>query len=428
MKFQNYWRRVEVAGTVHKVAISAIICDAPARAFLKCVKGHTGFYGCERCCQRGVYLNSKVVFNECDAELRTDDTFKNRNQKDHHLANSPLENIQNFGMVSQFPLDFMQQVCLGVMRRLLLHWIKGSNSCRLSPRERLGISERLNSIRNLTPSEFNRIPRGLDTVERWKANEFRLFLLYTGPYAVSSYVKQKLYDHFMILHVAIRILCSNEMAVGHCEYAKQLLHSFVSAMTMNYGPDSVVYNIHNLIHTADDVKFMSAPLQDFSCFPFENMLGQIKRIIRTANNPLSQLTRRLAESNAMCLGEGSSGDLKVRRDPLTGKVFEVSNKEITLSTCKDKNAYVMLKDKRVLRIEEMHFSERDSQLSDLVLVGPVFKYYENYFIYPCESSKLSIFKAWDISASVDSVMFVNIYKKCFVIPKGNHFIVYPLLH
>lgn len=30
----------------------AFVCDAPACAFLKCTKGHTGCYWCERCTQQ----------------------------------------------------------------------------------------------------------------------------------------------------------------------------------------------------------------------------------------------------------------------------------------------------------------------------------------------------------------------------------------
>ena len=34
----------------------AFICDAAARYFLKCVKGHGGYYGCERCVQKGEHF------------------------------------------------------------------------------------------------------------------------------------------------------------------------------------------------------------------------------------------------------------------------------------------------------------------------------------------------------------------------------------
>jgi hypothetical protein len=36
-------------------------CDAPARAFLKCIKGHTGNYACERCNAKGQNINRRIV-------------------------------------------------------------------------------------------------------------------------------------------------------------------------------------------------------------------------------------------------------------------------------------------------------------------------------------------------------------------------------
>ncbi len=47
----------------------AFICDTPARAFLKCVKGHGSYSSCERCTQYGIYLDGKVVFPDMDSSL-----------------------------------------------------------------------------------------------------------------------------------------------------------------------------------------------------------------------------------------------------------------------------------------------------------------------------------------------------------------------
>ena len=36
--------------------LKALVCDAPARAFIKCIVGHTGYYSCERCVIHGRYF------------------------------------------------------------------------------------------------------------------------------------------------------------------------------------------------------------------------------------------------------------------------------------------------------------------------------------------------------------------------------------
>ena len=40
---------IHINDEVVDIQIKAFVCDAPARAFLKCIKGHTGYHSCERC-------------------------------------------------------------------------------------------------------------------------------------------------------------------------------------------------------------------------------------------------------------------------------------------------------------------------------------------------------------------------------------------
>jgi len=54
------------------VRIEAFKCDAPARQFLKAIKGHTGYFSCERCTVEGSYISSRVVFEDLNATLRED--------------------------------------------------------------------------------------------------------------------------------------------------------------------------------------------------------------------------------------------------------------------------------------------------------------------------------------------------------------------
>ena len=59
------------------VSIKCFVCDAPARAFLKCVVNHTGYSSCERCEIKGEW-NGRVTFNgNSEQNLCTDEKFNN---------------------------------------------------------------------------------------------------------------------------------------------------------------------------------------------------------------------------------------------------------------------------------------------------------------------------------------------------------------
>jgi len=65
---------------------------------------------------------------DVNAELRTSVKFDELADADHHTGISPLKQL-SVGMVTQFPLDYMHLVCLGVMCKLLLLWLKGLLAC-----------------------------------------------------------------------------------------------------------------------------------------------------------------------------------------------------------------------------------------------------------------------------------------------------------
>jgi len=114
---------------VFQVSIKCFVCDAPARAFQKNIKPYNGYSGCERCVQRGTWMG-RIIYPVTDAGLRTDTQFSSMSDEDHHVGPSPLISL-NFGMVSCFTLDYMHLVCLGVMRRLILAWMRGPLISRL---------------------------------------------------------------------------------------------------------------------------------------------------------------------------------------------------------------------------------------------------------------------------------------------------------
>ena len=188
---------VELAETRFEVKLHSFVCHSPARAMIKNVKGPTGYSGCDKCETRGKW-NGKLVFLETDACRRTNVRFDEMADEEHHLGPSALKPL-HIGMVSQFPLDYMHLVCLGVMRRLMLCWLKGPLATRLCARKTVQLSQKLMSIVAHVPREFNRKPRSVAEILRWKATEFRQFLLYTGPVVLLGILPEMLYNHFLLV-------------------------------------------------------------------------------------------------------------------------------------------------------------------------------------------------------------------------------------
>lgn len=110
-----------------------------------------------------------MIFEQIEnLELRTDASFTQRSQIEHHTGNSPLD-IVEIGMVSQVPLDYMHLVCLGIVKKLM----KSSIKSQIIP---VGfISNRLQRTSKYITLEFARKCRALDEIDRLKATEFRLF-------------------------------------------------------------------------------------------------------------------------------------------------------------------------------------------------------------------------------------------------------------
>ncbi|KAM7280951.1 uncharacterized protein ISCGN_006178, partial [Ixodes scapularis] len=268
-------RKLTVHGMVFKgshitVSITAMVCDAPARSFIKQIVGHTGYHACERCSQRGLHLEGRMTFPDLHSPQRTNESFRSQEDEHHHTGTSPFESL-DVDMVSWFPTEYMHLVCLGVMRRLLRNWVSQGFGRRLSRQQRENLNDLLRSCSKRFPSNFQRKPRGTEELDRWKATEFRSFLLYVGPVVLKHVLPNDQYRHFLMLHVAVRILVSPAHYEVYNGFARDLLRYFVQEFGTLYGAKQLVYNVHTLSHLAEQC-LDHGPLDSFSAFPFESFL------------------------------------------------------------------------------------------------------------------------------------------------------------
>ncbi|CAI6373446.1 unnamed protein product [Macrosiphum euphorbiae] len=161
--------------------IEGYICDAPARALVKCIKRHNAYFACEKCQVEGDHINNRMCFADVSAPRRTDIDFAAGVYDDHCREKSPLLLIPRAKLVTQFPLDYLHLICLGTIRKMLYLWIKGPLNVRLSGVVVKNISYQLIELQKHISSDFARKPRALSELCHWKGTEFRLFVLYIGP-------------------------------------------------------------------------------------------------------------------------------------------------------------------------------------------------------------------------------------------------------
>lgn len=121
-------KRLETEGVILnginiKVNITLFCCDAPAKAFVLKVKGHTGFYSCTRCTIEGEYVYNRVCFpySQIKSTERNHHAYLNTEDEEYQISNqtSILIELQSFNSVTSFSLDYMHLVCLGVCKKLI---------------------------------------------------------------------------------------------------------------------------------------------------------------------------------------------------------------------------------------------------------------------------------------------------------------------
>ena len=370
-------------GPLIPVMVRCIICDAPAKALVKGTIQFNGYYGCDFCNRRGKY-DGRMLFLEM-GEPRTDGTFRNKANEEHHKRDSPFLELE-IDMIRQFPIDPMHCIDLGVIKRLLILWKEGPIPLRLSAGQIALISSYNHSLREFIPCDFNRKPRSLAELKMWKATEFRLFLLYIGPIVLKYVLPKEKYVHFLCLSVAVRILYCKKYLSSRKSYAHELLKSFVDGAKILYTEKFVTYNVHCLTHMAD-IAEMYGSLQNCTAYPFENNMSKIKRIIRGPTKPLVQVARRLAE---MDRNHGNVAKKSTIRRPRKHECYKLTNgKYCTINT-------VHMQQDRVL--------------------CEVYSKSDSYFMSPCISKDVGILKVNNRDTDMVYCNIEDLESKAILIP------------
>ena len=185
------------------------------------------------------------------------------------------------------------------MKRFILHWkfsIKSDVKCHLTKDKLKSLDEKIENVASRIPFEFARkLSGGITSAKFWKATEFRLFMLYVGPVVLRNILPDSHLQHFLLFSTAMRLLLTKNQS-PNMRTCEGLLNKFIEQSKVLYGNSFISYNVHSLLHIPDDyLKF--GPVDNVSCFKFENYLGCIKNRISGKNIPLEQLARHISFQN-----------------------------------------------------------------------------------------------------------------------------------
>lgn len=404
--------------------LSKVLCDTPARSFVKGSKSCTGYFGCDKCSVEGEYLG-RVVFLGHGA-LRTDDSFRSRENPEHHIRESPFELI-NIDMIKAFPLDYMHLVCEGVVRKCLMNLCSAKIPYKCS-------TNGFNAITNILTNcnvvcDFSRKPRTLKHLGLWKATELRIFILYVVPLLTyCTEIHKDLVSTLTTLHLLVFLSCHPEMHTLIIDI-DNLAKLFIQQCKVIWGSQFIVYNVHSLTHLSQDLSEHGV-LDNFSCFWAENFIRFVKTKARGSRFILEQVIKRVTERD-VCLGHLQIHSTDVILSRPTGDFvdghesfakIEIAHRSIILKTSPPDNI-VYINNNLVCSLRAIYKSDVTT-----MLCGYKYRIIGNVYENPFPSSKFSIFHVDGPNNDCITFPIDDIFCKGLLMQHENISIIVPILH
>lgn len=375
---------------------------------------------------------------------RTDSQFRTKEDNEHHIKDTPLLALP-IDMIDSFIVsDDLHLLYQGITKKCLQYWVngqKGKTQVKLRATDIDLLSIRLENVNTWRPAEIQRQIRGVSKLGLWKATEFRVFTLYAAFVVLDGVVTDEVYEHFKLFSCAIIIL-SCKYHFKHINVADQLIQEYLEGCIQTYGIDTISSNYHNLCHTIEELSHFGTPLTSISSFPFENNMMQLKLLVRSGKEPLTQISRRIKELSF--LNETQANIISAKRITLKSenkkremqherKFNKIIFENEFLLQNDWKNSWFLTKNHEIV---SLNYVTLDCQ-NQMWLYGAPLKTIGDFFNIPFGSTLLLIFESvGDFNDQLLRARFSETKKyvlndikcKLFIIQKNNKFVFFPLLH
>lgn len=141
--------------------------------------------------------------------MRTDESFRDREQVQHHHGSSILESLPS-DMVEAFCIDPMHLVHWGVTLKLLFTWVSSRRTMKVKISWQIlkDISNILVKVEKFISAAFQRKTLTFHKPSRFEASDLRMLLIHILPIILKNTLPDKVNQYFLLLHVAFTILSS----------------------------------------------------------------------------------------------------------------------------------------------------------------------------------------------------------------------------
>ena len=113
-------------------------------------------------------------------------------------------------------------------------------------------------LRIRPPHEFRRTPRPIETtLSRWKASEFRAWLLFYSIPILFEFLHRDYLHHLNLFVKSVHILLGSRISSDDLSAAKEMLTVFYQTMCDLYPPEIWTLVVHSVIHLVQCVENFS---------------------------------------------------------------------------------------------------------------------------------------------------------------------------
>jgi len=403
--------------------------DSPARCLLKRIVSSGACSGCERCRSLGKKIDGTLCFPTfIKGILRNHADFVLQADPSHHHGPSEFSNIRNIDMIRQFFLDPLHLCDEGAGKRLINKYFTDKFSDLLLSQSQMDqITVDLFAAKACLSTDFERAIVAVQKLAQWKGVTFRNFFCYFGIVIMKKYLQPASYIHLLKFCCAMRILRNRKQCVLESEINKadQLLKEFVNEYDEHVGYNDTVFSIHSLLHICDDVRYTNLPLDDFSCYAFENAWGALKKLLKSPTKPAAQLARRLRERESHFKLYKKFYELVECTYNRAGKIIEIHYKYLRIVPNSKGDGFVMSKTcHRVYKVTQI-IQKGNSNYELLCLEYSVIG---SFFNQPMDSAEFGIFEVRPKNSPLVKIDLKSVLCKLYLVPYKERFVVLPVLH